>query len=162
SDMAGDEISAIGAKPDDKRSDEEKARLVQLQNLDLYLQKARTAQSDARRQLHGQDGDDARKSTEAALEGLKRAREQLIDPITVLGGIGRDQLELAQATARAAQSDHAAHRLDRALGPNASAPLPASQRPAVLGERQGDLRDRVDEVVARLAAGAQHEDQAKD
>jgi hypothetical protein len=161
-DMADDEISAIGAKAQDQRTDEEKARLIQLQNLDQYLQQARTAQSDARRQLHGLDGDQARRSTEAALEALKRAREQLLDPITVLREIAREQLELAQATDRAAQSDRDAHKLDRALGANAAKPLLVSERPAALGERQGHVKERIDEVAARLAAGAEHEDQAKD
>ena len=36
-DLAADEIDAIGKKPEDKRSDEEKVRVVQLKNLDLYL-----------------------------------------------------------------------------------------------------------------------------
>jgi len=36
-DLASDEIDAIGKKPEDKRTDEERVRVVQLKNLDLYL-----------------------------------------------------------------------------------------------------------------------------
>ena len=97
-DMAGDEITSIGGKAKDKRTDEEQARLVQLQNLDLYVQDARTALSDARHHLHELAGDAARDSAELALDDLKRAREQLQDPITVLKMVAQDQLGLGEHT----------------------------------------------------------------
>jgi hypothetical protein len=50
-DLASDEIDAIGKKPEDKRSDEEKVRAVQLKNLDLYLTEGRTRITEARHKL---------------------------------------------------------------------------------------------------------------
>ena len=98
-DLGGDEITAIGGKAEDQRTDEEKMRLVQLQNLDLYIQDARKDMVDARRNLHDLRGELAHGRTEAALAALKRAREQLLDPVKVLQGVATDQLQTAQLTA---------------------------------------------------------------
>ena len=97
-DMAGAEIDGIGAKPDDQRTDEEKTRLVQLQNLDQYLQDGRARLGEARRKLQDRSADLALDRADAALEALKRARDQLLDPITVLRGVGTDQLAAMQQT----------------------------------------------------------------
>ena len=83
-DIADDEIDAIGKKAEDKRSDEEKARVVQLKNLDLYLVDARARIAEARRKLQDLAAEDGVDRAEAALVALKRAREQLLDPIDVL------------------------------------------------------------------------------
>ena len=139
-DLAGDEITAIGGKTEDERSDEEKVRLVQLQNLDLYVQDARKAMTDARRNLHELAGELAHQRTGAALESLKRAREQLLDPIAVLQGVAADEVELARYLA--ALSAHAGKH----------DPLPAWLTARGLGGDQIDLRARLEEVKARLQA----------
>lgn len=139
-DLAGDEITAIGGKAEDERSDEEKVRLVQLQNLDLYVADARKAMTDARRNLHELQGELAHGRTAAALESLKRAREQLLDPITVLQGVARDQLELVgYLEVLAAPADQR-----RAL--------PTWLTARAQGGEQIDLRARLEEVKARLDA----------
>ena len=139
-DLAGDEITAIGGKAEDQRSDEEKVRLVQLQNLDLYVQDARKAMTDARRNLHELAGELAYGRAAAALESLKRAREQLLDPIAVLRGVAGDELELARYVAvLAAQGSK-------------PEPLPAWLTARALGGDQIDLRARLEEVKARLQA----------
>ena len=134
-DLAGDEITAIGGKTEDERSDEEKVRLVQLQNLDLYVQDARKAMTDARRNLHELAGELAHQRTGAALESLKRAREQLLDPIAVLQGVAADEVELARYLA--ALSAHAGKH----------DPLPAWLTARGLGGDQ-----ILEEVKARLQA----------
>ncbi len=153
-DLAGDEITAIGGKAEAQRSDEEQARLVQLKNLDLYVQDARKEMTDARRNLAELQGELAYRRTEGALEALKRAREQLLDPVTVLRGVAADQLELA---GHAAAVDEARGGVRLGAAPPS---LPAWMEPVRLGGRQLDLRARLEEVKARLAAGAQADDAA--
>ncbi|MBL0213920.1 MAG: hypothetical protein IPQ07_08555 [Myxococcales bacterium] len=153
-DLAADEIDTIGKKPEDKRDDQERVRVVQLKNVDLYLLDGRTRIADARRKFQELAAEEGVAKAEAALISLKRAREQLLDPITVLRGVAQDELEVLQDTARASA---AAGTLE--LGPNVSAPqgpLPAWLAPPMIGERQGGLRDRLEEVRARLAAATEH------
>ncbi len=152
-DLASDEIDAIGKKSEDKRSDEEKVRVLQLKNVDLYLIDGRTRIADARRKLQELAAEDGVAKAEAALIALKRAREQLLDPITVLKGVAQDEVEVLQDTARASA---AAGTLE--LGPEPQTPQgPAGTwlAPPVIGERQGGLRDRLEEVRARLAAAVE-------
>ena len=74
-DLAGDEIDAIGKKAETERTDQEKVRVVQLQNLDLYLQEARSGLSNARRKMQELTAGPAHASADNALVALKRARE---------------------------------------------------------------------------------------
>src|SRR5262249_38725342 len=97
-DLAADEIDSIGKKPDDKRSDQEKARVVQLKNLDLYLIEARNKIADARRKLQELAAEDGVSRAEDALAQLKRAREQLLDPIAVMKEIAMDEAAIYDDT----------------------------------------------------------------
>ena len=148
-DLAADEIDAIGKKPEDKRSEEEKVRMVQLKNLDLYLLEGRTRITEARRKLQELAAEDGVARSEAALVALKRAREQLLDPITVMKQVAQDEVSVAQDTA---QSDTHALQLGSAAAPAA---LPGWLEPAAIGERQGSVRDRLEEVRARLTAATE-------
>jgi hypothetical protein len=175
-DLAADEIDAIGKKAEDKRSDEEKVRVIQLKNLDLYLMEGRTRITEARRKLQELAAEDGVARSEAALVALKRAREQLLDPITVMRQIAQDELAVIQDTAhsdtRALQLGSETAPGGEAVGatgqPGGKAPhgvdadhkapgtpaLPGWLAPAVIGERQGGVRDRLEEVRARLTAAA--------
>jgi Ca-activated chloride channel homolog len=148
-DLAADEIDAIGKKPEDKRSDEEKVRVIQLKNLDLYLMEGRTRITEARRKLQELAAEDGVARSEAALIALKRAREQLLDPITVMKRVAQDQLGVLQDTALTEP---------RPVGlgdaPQAG-PLPGWLEPGVIAERQGSVRTRLEEVRARLTAAAE-------
>jgi hypothetical protein len=149
-DLASDEIDAIGKKPEDKRTDEEKVRVIQLKNVDLYLLDSRTRIADARRKLQELAAEDGVAKAEAALIALKRAREQLLDPITVLQGVAHDEVEVVQDAMR---SNAARGTVE--LGPDTKdpiGPVPGWLQPPVIGERQANLRDRLEEVRARLAA----------
>jgi hypothetical protein len=154
-DLAGDEITAIGGKGEAERKDEEKARLVQLQNLDLYVQDARKEMTDARRNLTELKAELAYRRVEGALEALKRAREQLLDPITVLRGVAQDHVELLGHVAAIEQS-----RGGLKLG-EARPEIPQWMQPVALGGRQLDIRARLEEVKARLAA-AKDQEKVKD
>jgi hypothetical protein len=148
-DLAADEIDSIGKKPEDKRSDEEKVRVIQLKNLDLYLLEGRTRITEARRKLQELAAEDGVARSEAALVALKQAREQLLDPITVLRQIAQDELAVLQDTTR---SDTGPLQLGSAAAQDASAALPGWLEPKVIAERQGSIRDRLEEVRARLSA----------
>ena len=148
-DLADDEIDSIGKKAQDKRTQDEQVRVVQLKNLDQYLTDARSKIAEARRKLQDLAAEDGVARAEAALESLKRAREQLLDPITVLREVARDELETLQQTQAVADVDGSHKVLDTAgSGSSAAAKplIPAWMEPAALGERQGGLHDRAEEV----------------
>jgi len=151
-DLAADEIDAIGKKAEDKRSDEEKVRIVQLKNLDLYLMEGRTRITEARRKLQELAAEDGVARSEAALVDLKRAREQLLDPITVMRLVAQDELAVLEDTAH---SDTKALELGGPAASAAPAVLPAWLDPKVIGDRQSGVRDRLEEVRARLTAATE-------
>jgi Ca-activated chloride channel homolog len=150
-DLTADEIDTIGKKEEAKRTDEEKVRVVQLKNLELYLMDGRNRIAETRRKLQDLAAEDAVGRAEAALVALKRAREQLLDPITVLREVAQEELVLMQETGAVAQATGG-----KILDAGSAAPpqpiIPSWVTPAALGERQTGLRDRVEEVRARLAA----------
>ncbi|HEY0481759.1 MAG TPA: hypothetical protein VGD37_29780 [Kofleriaceae bacterium] len=148
-DLAADEIDAIGKKPEDKRSDEEKVRVVQLKNLDLYLIEGRTKITEARRKLQDLAAEDGVARAETALAALKRAREQLLDPITVMRQVAQDELAVVQDTL------HSDTRTVELGDARPAGPLPGWLEPPVIAERQGGIRDRLEEVRARLTAAAE-------
>ncbi len=152
SDLAADEIDTTGKKPADKRDPKDAARLVQLKNLDLYILDSRTKVSEARRKLQDLDAEQGVAKSETALETLKRAREQLLDPISVLKAVAQDELQLAQETHAVATVE--APKLDMGAG-SAAQPkqlIPSWLEPSALADRQSGFRDRVEEIRARLAA----------
>jgi hypothetical protein len=149
SDLAADEIDAIGKKAEDKRSQEEKVRVVELKNLDLYMIEARGRVTEARSKLQALAAEDAVGRSEAALVQLKRAREQLLDPITVLRQVAQDELAVLQDTAH---SDTKTLQLGSAAPAPAPDQVPAWLKPPVVGERQLGIRDRLEEVRARMVA----------
>ena len=157
-DLAADEIDAIGKKPQDKRTQDETVRVVQLKNLDIYLLDGRTKIAEARRKLQDFAAEEGVARAEAALVALKRAREQLLDPIDVLRDVARDELELLQHTTAVAKVEgHPAI----ALGGSGAEPapiVPAWLEPPALGDRQSALHDRLEEVRARLQAGVDNAD----
>lgn len=150
-DISADEIDAIGKKTEDKRTDEEKVRLIQLKNLDLYLLDARNAIADARRRLQSFAAEEGVNRAEAALVALKRGREQLLDPITVMKGVAQDQVGVLRETTIAAAADGSLRlQVEQQLPPPDQ--MPAWLAPAAIAERQNGLRDRIEEVRARLEA----------
>jgi Ca-activated chloride channel homolog len=158
SDLASDEIDSIGKKPADKRDQQEAARVVQLKNLDIYMLDSRTKISEARRKLQDLAAEDAVAKAETALVALKRAREQLLDPIQVLRAVAGDEVQLAQETHAVAQVRNQDFQISGSgtgsgSGSTEAKPLiPAWLEPPALGDRQTGLHDRVEEVKQRLAA----------
>jgi len=157
-DLADDEVDQIGKKPEDKREDKEKVRLVQLKNLDVYLTQARSRVAEARRKLQDLAAEDGLARCEAAMIALKRAREQLLDPTAILQAVGGEEVDLIRETR--AVSEATAPKL---LANSDQKPvIPVWMQPAALAERQTGLRDRIDEVRARLSAITDHADKPGD
>jgi hypothetical protein len=150
-DISADEIDAIGKKAEDKRTDEERVRLIQLKNLDLYLLDARNAIADARRKLQDLAAEEGVVRAEAALVALKRGREQLLDPITVMRNVAQDQAGVLRETMLAAAVDGSLRlQVEQQLPPPDQ--MPAWLAPAAIAQRQNGLRDRIEEVRARFEA----------
>jgi hypothetical protein len=152
-DLAADEIDAIGKKAEDKRSEDEKVRVVQLKNLDLYLLDGRTKIAEARRKLQDLAAEDGANRAESALAALKRAREQLLDPITVMKEIAQEELALYQETTVSAQ---AGGEVIVSGDRPAEKAVPAWLAPIAIAGRQNGLHERLEELRGRLAAGVEN------
>lgn len=154
SDLAGEELGLLQGKPEEERSQEDQVRLVQLQNLDHYLQQARASLADTRRVLRRLQGDKAHRRADAGLAELKRAREQLQDPVTVLQSVARDQVLLLMHTDGLAQLGKNSLTVAPDSGGEGAAPqAPPWLTAEHLGDRQAVIGQRTGEVLARFQAG---------
>lgn len=134
-DLATEERLFIEQTPAEERTPEQQARAHRLAGVTDYLQRARQSLSDARRRLRRLQGERAHRRVDAALAELKRAREQLRDPVTVLNAVARDESELILHTAALA-----AYRAGTAA-------LQEQAPPAWLTAKH--LRDRQEDAAAR-------------
>lgn len=151
-DLADAEVDEIAKKEEGKRSDEEKVRLVTLKNLGVYLGDARSRIAEARRKLQDLAAEDGVSRAEAALVALKRAREQLLDPITILREVAGEQLQLLQETSAVAEATTKKLSLDAGSAAPPAPLIPAWLKSPALAEREIGFVQRVEEVRARLAA----------
>ena len=149
-DLAAEERALIEEESDEARSQQDTVRAFQLQSLDHYLQRARQSLSDARRRLRRLEAERAHRRADAALSELKQAREQLLDSVTVLEAVARDEASLFAHTQALAALQGGGLRLDRQRHAEAPPWLTSEH----LGERQQDVAARAGEVRARLEAGA--------
>ncbi len=149
-DLATEERLFIEQTPPDQRTAERGSRAQRLAAVTDYLERARQSLSDARRRLRRLQGERAHRRADGALAELKRAREQLRDPLTVLKAVAQDEGELIVHTAAFAALRDDAIDLD--------GPAPAWLTPKHLAERQEDVAVRAGGVLtvfeAMLAAGA--------
>ena len=142
-DRAAEERLFIEQTPDAERTPDQQRRVYQLQAASDYLERARQSLGDARRRLRRLEGERGHRRADAALAELKRAREQLLDPLTVLNAVARDELELlnqtaALATLRAADADQP----------------PAWLTAKHLGERQESIAARTGGLLGGFEAAA--------
>ena len=103
-DDARKELDAINQKPDDKKSPEERMKAGQYTNvlrfLDSGLQRLNQSRSVTRRL----QGNRAFRRWSAGLSDTKRARDQLRNPVELLGYLMADAAEMAQLTRQLASS----------------------------------------------------------
>jgi Ca-activated chloride channel family protein len=156
SDLAADETAKIQGKGEKERSDEERMRLVMLANMEKYGEVGRSAMADARHVLSRLQIEKAHARVEAALDALKRAREQVQDPVAVLRGLTEDQAGTRVQTAALDELNKKQLKLDS--GEIAKAPVWLNGEQ--LGERQTDLDGRLSELLQRLRAAVEHSGQA--
>ena len=97
-DLAAEERLYIEQTPEEQRPPDQQSRAYQLAAMTSYLERARQSLSDARRSLRRLEGERGHRRADAALAELKRAREQLLDPVTVLQAVMRDEQELSAHT----------------------------------------------------------------
>ena len=141
-DLAAEERAHLQGKDDGTLSPEERARVFQLGSMDRYLQRARQSMSDTRRRLRRLEGERGHRRADTALGELKRAREQLSDPVTVLKAIVGDETSVvAHADALASVSVD-----DGEEGP------PPWLTVGHLSNRQEDAAARTGEMLRRLEA----------
>ncbi len=143
SDQAADELAGLDGQDPEQMQQQDRVRQMQLRNLDSYLQSARIAIDDSRRELRNLDGKRSHLRATAALALLKRAREQLLDPVAALKGVAQDQGELLS---------HTEARL--ALGETQGV-IPAWLDTEHLSERQNDALERTSEVLMRFQAASE-------
>lgn len=158
-DLAGEQRDQLSHKAEAERTDEERGRLVQLENLEHYLNRARDVMADVGRLLRRLQGDRAHRQADAAVRELKRALEQLQDPVAVLKGLVADQTAVYGQTRVLGQLKNGELRMPvQGGGPQ---PAPPWFTAAVLAEEQKGLPPRALELLARLRAGVEHAAQGK-
>jgi hypothetical protein len=168
-DLAADEIDAIGKKAEDKRTPDEQVRVIVLKNLDLYLLEARARMAEARRKFQELAAEAGVARAESAVAALKRAKEQLMDPIAVLRAVGQDQIEQLRQTALLSAAQESRNQVKVANGSGASVVEPSAEQaqamaemaqlpwfaPEALQQRQSGMSERLAEVQNRLSTALQ-------
>ena len=143
-DLAAEERIFIEQTPAEERTREQHSRAYRLQRVSDYLERARQSLSDARRRLRRLEGERGHRRADAALAQMKRAREQLFDPIRVLQAVARDETELLLHTSALAAFANAS--LQREEAP------PAWLTAQHLGERQEQVAARTGGVLSQFEA----------
>ena len=145
-DLAAEERLFIEQTAEQERTPEQRSRVHQLTALADYLERARQSLSDTRRRLRRLEGERGHRRADAALAELKRAREQLLDPVQVLQAAYRDELALANHTTMLA-----AYR-DDAVQLDADETVPAWLTDKHLADRQEDIAARSGGVLSQFEA----------
>jgi hypothetical protein len=162
-DLAGEQRDHIAQKAEPQRTDEERGKLIQLQNLEHYLNLGRGTLADVARLLRRLQGDKAHRQADVAVTQLKRALEQLQDPVTVLKGLVADQTMVHGQTRALDELRKGNLRIPIEAPAGGATPdktrkaeAPPWLTAAMLGEQQKDLQPRTSELLARLQAGVEH------
>ena len=151
-DLATEERGFIEQTPPEERTQEQLGRAYQLDGVVDQLERARQSLADARLRLRRLEGERAHRRVDAALAELKRAREQLQDPVRVLQAVARDESELLLHTS--------------ALDAYADVSLQLDETPPPwlttrhLGERQERIAARAGGVLSHFEALALAEEPA--
>ena len=99
-DDARAELDAITTKADDEKTPEDKLRTVQLGNMFRFVDNSIQRMNKSRSLTRRLQGDGAFRRWSSALSDLKRTRDQLRNPVEVLGQIIADATEMAGLTRR--------------------------------------------------------------
>jgi Ca-activated chloride channel family protein len=149
----GTERDALLAKSEQERSPEEAIRLTQLQNLLHYLHRGRERMGHARSRLRRHQAERAYRRASAALAELRRAQDQLRNPVEVLDKVIQDAVETTRESALLAATRTSLPDLEAQPAP------PGWLTLDYLRERQQSVEERTAELHARLQAGLAAGDQ---
>ena len=143
----------IESKTEEARTQEEAYRKFQFEAVIPLLDQARQYMGSARRQMRDMSMNDALRQTNKAFYALKQAREQLDDPLRILGHISEDEqnfVRLAEANAVFKSPERLAEY--RAKTQNSEAVLPPWLNEALLSDTQQDVLERTKRVASFLDA----------
>ncbi|MBW2384868.1 MAG: VWA domain-containing protein [Deltaproteobacteria bacterium] len=150
-DAAGGELDSLEQRADEELTPEERMRAAQLQGVLHYLHRARERIGQARSQLRQHQAARAYRRAAAALSELKRARDQLRAPVQLLDILIQDATAIAGETRALATTQLGAGI--PGIGQAQRAESPSWLTPLYLGEAQGSIAERIDELDAQLRAG---------
>ncbi len=139
---AAREFDAIQARDEGERTPEDAARAVQLAGSIHYLHRARERVGQARSAMRRLDAERAFRRGAAALEELKRARDQLLDPVTVLDALVAEALTQARSASLLAAAQARVSEVE----------APTWLTTEFLAERQDTQSERIGELAAGFDA----------
>jgi hypothetical protein len=149
---AGDELESLKNASDDELSPEQRMRGAQLEAMLSYLHRAQERMGQARSQLRRKQAARAHRRAIAGLSALKRAREQLQNPMEILDGLLGDGSRVASETRVLAETSLSLASSGSAAQPGPAHP-PAWLNAEYLAETQDEIAQRSAEFDAKLLAG---------
>ena len=149
---AGDELKSLQNSSDAELTPEQRMRGAQLEALLGYLHLAQERMGQARSQLRRKQAVRAHRRAAAGLSHLKRAREQLQNPVEILDGLVGDASRVALET-RALAAAAASLPLGVAGANPGRAGHPVWLDVEYLVESQDEVAQRSAELEAKLLAG---------
>ena len=143
----GDELEAIDSGVDAESAREDPTRAAQLEGVLHYLHRARERMGQARQQLRFRQAGRAYRRSAAALAELKRAEDQLRNPVELLDRLIESVTEITSYTSLLAASQ------SQLLATRAKPAAPAWLSGEYLLEEQQTAAERTGELHARLQSG---------
>jgi len=154
--LAGEELDSLQQLSEEELSPEDRMRMAQLSGLLHHLHRGRERIGQARSQLRRRQAERAYHRAASGLSALKRARDQLLDPVRLLDAILADAGQLSTETRALAVASSAVPLSTPSDPVGALRPeVPAWLTARYLGEAQDDVAQRTGELQARLGAGLQ-------
>ena len=154
--LAGEELDSLQQLSEEELSPEDRMRMAQLSGLLHHLHRGRERIGQARSQLRRRQAERAYHRAASGLSALKRARDQLLDPVRLLDAILADAGQLSTETRALAVASSAVPLSTPSDPAGALRPeVPAWLTARYLGEAQDDVAQRTGELHARLGAGLQ-------
>ena len=145
---ARNQREAIMSKKHEERTPEERIRAVQLEAVQHYIFQAAQRMGQSRSQLRRKQSLRAYRRGTSALEQLKRARDQLRDPVELLTSILTDATRLAGETRHFVLAEEGP-----VVGKQSAPERPAWLDLEYLEQSQTPTTERTAELSARLEAG---------
>ena len=145
---AREELDILNGKGDDEKSPQDSVRAAQLNAVLHYTSRTEQRMGQARSQMRQRQAERAFRRSAAALDELKRARDQLRGPVEVLDVILADATALAQFTSRQAMATRVSIGAE---SQNLEAPAWLTRE--YLEQSQLSVTERTSELVAQLKAG---------